>query len=168
MKRARPESLDRPANGNDDANSTEEKKETLHMSLQEITSLCDGVHNEDARKIVLAATTQQETVLDRSGTCAEFLEGAQEKIALLSVVYKKGDAILRSCKQTTAVSNRDTDALILAPRVFLSLTVPVPLAFAVAVEWPGRLCLGLCLMGVSDALDSACRRKMKFGPTGML
>ena len=59
MKRARPESLDRLANGNDDANSTEEKKETLHMSLQEIMSLCDGVHNEDARKIVLAATTMQ-------------------------------------------------------------------------------------------------------------
>ena len=59
MKRARPESLDRPANGNDDANSTEEKKEMLHMSLQEIMSLCDGVHNEYARKIVLAATTLQ-------------------------------------------------------------------------------------------------------------
>ena len=59
MKRARPESLDRLANGNDDANSTEEKKETLHMSLQEIMSLCDGVDNEDVGKIFLAARTLQ-------------------------------------------------------------------------------------------------------------
>ena len=59
MKRARPASLERLGNGNDDANSTEQTKETLHMSLQEIMSLCDGVHNEDARKIVLAATTLQ-------------------------------------------------------------------------------------------------------------
>ena len=106
--------------------------------------------------------------MDRSGTYAEFLEGAQEKIALLSVVYKKGDAILRSCKQTTAVSNRDTDALILAPRVFLSLTVPVPLAFAVAVAVAGPAVPVPLPDRVSDALDSACRRKMKLGPTGML
>ena len=59
MKRARPASLERLGSGNDDANSTEQTKEMLHMSLQEITSLCDGVDNEDVRKIFLAARILQ-------------------------------------------------------------------------------------------------------------
>ena len=56
MKRARPASLERLGSGNDDANST---KETLHMSLQEIMSLCDDVDNEEVGKIFSAARTLQ-------------------------------------------------------------------------------------------------------------
>ena len=56
MKRARSASLERLGSGNDDANST---KETLHMSLQEIMSLCDDVDNEEVRKIFSAARTLQ-------------------------------------------------------------------------------------------------------------
>ena len=56
MKRVRPASLERLGSGSDDANST---KETLHMSLQELMSLCDDVDNEEVGKIFSAARTLQ-------------------------------------------------------------------------------------------------------------
>ena len=55
MKRARSASRERPATDNDDAKSTEQTEQTLHISLQQIMTLCDVLDNEDAGKIFLAA-----------------------------------------------------------------------------------------------------------------
>ena len=59
MKRARNASRERPATDNDDAKSTEQTEQTLHISLQQIMTLCDVLDNEDAGKIFLAAKALQ-------------------------------------------------------------------------------------------------------------
>ena len=59
MKRARSASRERPATDNDDAKSTEQTEQTLHISLQQIMTLCDVLDNEDAGKIFLAAKALQ-------------------------------------------------------------------------------------------------------------
>ena len=46
----------RLGSGNDNANT---QKDTVHMSLQEIMSLCDDLDNEEVRKILSAARTLQ-------------------------------------------------------------------------------------------------------------
>ena len=59
MRRACSASRERPATDNDDAKSTEQTKQTLHISLQQIMTLCDVLDNEDAGKIFLAARALQ-------------------------------------------------------------------------------------------------------------